>query len=227
MQVAFVVQRYGEEICGGAEQHCRLVAEHLTPYVDVDVLTTCALNHLPWDNYYPAGVAEINGVRVHRFPVDQIRDHRSFDRLSYRVFGGPHTYLDELAWIELLGPHSAELLAYISANRREYDLFVFMTYQYFPTVFGLPIVPERRRSRHSRTTIARCIWTSTTRCSTFPATLSTTRTRNGRWWSGASAMPTFQTRSSGPESMIPASAMARIFASGTGSTGKFSRTSGG
>lgn len=143
MQVAFVVQRYGEEICGGAEQHCRLVAEHLTPYVDVDVLTTCALNHLPWDNYYPAGVSDINGVRVHRFPVDQVRDHRTFDRLSSRVFGGPHTYLDELAWIELLGPHCPELLSFISQNRREYDLFVFMTYQYFPTAFGLPIVPEK------------------------------------------------------------------------------------
>ena len=143
MQVAFVVQRYGEEICGGAEQHCRLVAEHLTKYVDVHVITTCALNHLPWDNYYPSGESDLNGVRVHRFAIDQIRDHRAFDALSYRVFGSGHTYLDELRWVEMMGPHSPDLLAYISRNRYEYDLFIFMTYQYFPTVFGLPIVPER------------------------------------------------------------------------------------
>ncbi|HEX5417871.1 MAG TPA: glycosyltransferase family 1 protein, partial [Chloroflexota bacterium] len=75
MRVAFVVQRYGEEICGGAEQHCRLVAEHLLPYVDVEILTTCALNHLPWDNYDPAGATIINGVTVRRFPIDRAREH--------------------------------------------------------------------------------------------------------------------------------------------------------
>ena len=143
MRVAFVVQRYGEEICGGAEQHCRLVAEHLTPYVDVDVLTTTALNHLPWDNHYPVGVQIINGVRVHRFSIDQIRDHHAFDRLNYRVYGSAHTYLDELVWVEMLGPHCPDLLSYIARQRATYDLFVFMTYQYFPTVFGLPIVPDK------------------------------------------------------------------------------------
>jgi len=143
MRVAFVVQRYGEEICGGAEQHCRLVAEHLVPYVDVDVLTSCALNHLPWDNHYPAGESTINGVTVRRFPIDRAREHHAFDSLTARVFGSFHTYLDELAWIEMQGPHSPDLLAYIARNRYDYDLFVFMTYQYLPTVFGLPIVPER------------------------------------------------------------------------------------
>lgn len=143
MRVAFVVQRYGEEICGGAEQHCRLVAEHLAPFVDVDVLTTCALNHLPWDNYYSAGAVELNGVRVRRFPVDQIRDHHAFDRLSYRVYGGSHSLLDEIAWVEMLGPHSPALLETIARERADYDAFVFMTYQYFPTVFGVQIVPEK------------------------------------------------------------------------------------
>src|SRR5579859_1110317 len=143
MRVAFVVQRYGEEICGGAEQHCRLLAEHLSPYLDVEVLTTCALNHLPWDNYYPPGESDLRGVRVRRFPIDQVRDQRAFDRLSRRVFGGYHTYLDEVDWVEMMGPHSPDLLAHIAQNRVDYDLFVFMTYQYFPTLFGLAIVPER------------------------------------------------------------------------------------
>jgi glycosyltransferase involved in cell wall biosynthesis len=143
LRVAFVVQRYGEEICGGAEQHCRLVAEHLAPFVEVDVLTTCALNHLPWDNYYPPGDQVLNGVRVRRFPLDKIREHRVFDGLTAEVFGGPHTLLDEIAWVEMLGPHAPQLLETIARDRDEYDLFIFMTYQYFPTVFGIQIVPEK------------------------------------------------------------------------------------
>ena len=142
-RIAFVVQRYGLEVCGGAELHCRLVAEHLAKYLDVEALTTCALEHSPWDNHYPPGEAEINGVLVRRFRLDHFRKHRAFDALSRKVFGGPHSYLDELDYVRMVGPHSTALLDYLSRTCRDYDLFVFFTYQYFPTVFGLPLVPER------------------------------------------------------------------------------------
>lgn len=143
IRIAFVVQRYGLEVCGGAELHCRLLAEHLAKYFAVEVLTTCALEHSPWDNHYAPGEAEVGGVRVRRFPVDRVRGHRAFDALSRRVFGGQHSYLDELDYVRMVGPHSSGLLDYVARVRRDYDLFVFFTYQYFPTVFGLPLVPER------------------------------------------------------------------------------------
>jgi glycosyltransferase involved in cell wall biosynthesis len=82
-------------------------------------------------------------VTIHRFSIERLRDHRAFDRLTYLVFGGSHSYLDEIDWIENLGPYCPELLRYIARNRYEYDLFVFFTYQYFPTVFGVPIVPDK------------------------------------------------------------------------------------
>ena len=142
-RIAFVVQRYGLEVCGGAELHCRWVAEHLAKYCDVEVLTTCAVEHLPWDNHYPPGETDINGVLVRRFRLDFVRKHHPFDALSRRVFGEAHSYLDEVEWVKMLGPHSTDLLKHLARSRLDYDLVIFFTYQYFPTVFGLPLIPER------------------------------------------------------------------------------------
>ena len=73
-RVAFVVQRCGLEVNGGAELHCRLVAERLDGAYDVEVLTTCAVDYMTWANHYPAGQQRIGKLRVRRFPVVRPRD---------------------------------------------------------------------------------------------------------------------------------------------------------
>ena len=39
-KIAFIIVRYGENINGGAEVHCQMLAERLLPYYEVEVLTT-------------------------------------------------------------------------------------------------------------------------------------------------------------------------------------------
>ncbi|MGC8780466.1 MAG: glycosyltransferase family 1 protein, partial [Anaerolineae bacterium] len=68
MRLAFVVQRYGLEINGGSEVHCRQLAERLAAHMHVEVLTTCAEDHYTWRNVYPAGAERVNGITVRRFP---------------------------------------------------------------------------------------------------------------------------------------------------------------
>jgi glycosyltransferase involved in cell wall biosynthesis len=139
-RVAFVVQRYGEEIDGGSETLCRAVAERMSATADVEILTTTAVDYLSWKNELPAGESMQHGVRVRRFPVASRRWVRSFGRLSERLYRTAHTLEDEIAWMIRQGPRTPELLAYLKENQPRFDAFVFFTYLYYPTYFGLPLV---------------------------------------------------------------------------------------
>ncbi len=142
-RIAFVVQRYGLEVNGGAELHCRWIAEHLRPYYQVEVLTTCALDYMTWANHYRPGVEEINGVTVRRFPVKEPRNVPKFNKLSERVLRVPHGYLEELEWMRQQGPEAPGLLDYLHQEGQSYQAVIFFTYLYYSTFHGLPIVPER------------------------------------------------------------------------------------
>ena len=72
-KICFVIQRYGTEICGGSELHCRLFAERLSSIYDVEIVTTTALDDSTWKNFYKEGVEYISGIKVRRFNVDRER----------------------------------------------------------------------------------------------------------------------------------------------------------
>ncbi|MGH7821890.1 MAG: glycosyltransferase family 1 protein, partial [Candidatus Binatia bacterium] len=143
MRVAFVVQRYGRGIDGGSEALCRAVAELLAPELDLEVVTTTAADYLTWRDELPDGVSEENGVRVRRFRVASRRRVRSFGRLSERLYRSPHSIEAEIDWMVQQGPRVPELLDYLREARTAFDAFVFFTYLYYTTWFGLPLVAER------------------------------------------------------------------------------------
>lgn len=143
MKIAFVVQRYGAEILGGSEYHCRLIAERLAARHEVEVLTTCARDYITWQNEYPEGTDRIRGVTVRRFANARTRDIESFNRYSDWIFSHDHSRADELRWIEEQGPWSPALLDFLQKRHRDYDAVIFFTYLYAPTVHGLGIDPAR------------------------------------------------------------------------------------
>jgi glycosyltransferase involved in cell wall biosynthesis/ubiquinone/menaquinone biosynthesis C-methylase UbiE len=142
-KIAMVVQRYGLEVNGGAELLCRQVAEHLSKYYDVEVITTCAIDYMTWKDEYRPGTEVIDGVTVHRFKVDAPRDLKKFNELSDRILNNVHSPGDELEWMKLQGPYSTELLSFIKNNENSYDHFIFFTYLYCTTYFGLPLVKSK------------------------------------------------------------------------------------
>jgi glycosyltransferase involved in cell wall biosynthesis len=143
VKLAFVVQRYGTEILGGSEYHCRLVAERLTSKHEVEVLTTCARDYVTWKNEYPEGADRVRGVTVRRFAVSETRDINSFNQYSDWIFNNPHSRDDEMEWLRKQGPWSPALLDYITRHQQAYDALIFFTYLYAPTVLGLQMAPGR------------------------------------------------------------------------------------
>lgn len=143
-KVAFVVQRYGAEVNGGAETLARQMAEHLNKEYDVSVLTTKALDYITWEDYYKEDYEVINQVRVRRFPVDKPRNIKEFSRLCKKVLDNEkHTLAMEEEWFDKQGPYSPGLIQYIKDNKDNYDVFIFMTYLYYTTVKGLPAVKDK------------------------------------------------------------------------------------
>jgi glycosyltransferase involved in cell wall biosynthesis len=142
-KLAFVVQRYGPEIDGGAEYECRRVAEALAPSHDVEVLTTCARDYLTWRNVYRPGLETVSGVRVRRFPVDRPRRVRAFGRYADWLYAHPHTFFQEAEWVRRQGPLALGLIDWVRAHADDHDGFVFFTYLYLPTLLGLPLVARK------------------------------------------------------------------------------------
>lgn len=138
-KLCLVVQRYGEEINGGAEAYTRSYAEKLTAFYDVTAVATCAVDYQEWKNFYPEGECIINGVTVRRFKVDcpRVQGATPFYNNAH------HTREQAYSWVEQQGPKSQQLIEYIRENKDKFDLFLFFTYLYYPTVMGLREVAEK------------------------------------------------------------------------------------
>lgn len=163
MRVAFVVQRCGLEVNGGAESHCLMIAQKMSKYWDTEILTTCALDYISWKNHYPVGIANVLEVKVRRFPVTKQRNIQSFNLLSDNM--APRlkdaSIEEQEIWMQAQGPFSSEMIAYVKNRQHEYDAFIFFTYLYATTYFILPLVAEKAYLAplaHNEWTIYMSMW---------------------------------------------------------------------
>lgn len=143
MKLAFVVQRYGLEINGGAELHCRWVVEHLKKYHDVEVLTTRAYDYISWKNHYPEREEVINGIPVKRFSVTRPRNPERFGRLQNQILEDEHSLEQELKWLEEEGPLAPALITHIQNHQDDYDYFFFFSYRYYHSYWGINALPHK------------------------------------------------------------------------------------
>jgi len=135
-----VTPRYGPQVIGGAETAARMLAERLVRERGwpVEVLTSCALDHLTWENSEPRGTSVVNGVTVNRFPTSSRRLLDYFD-LDGRIRLAPRSVSLELSrrWIALNGPVCPDLVDAVAAT--DADAVVCTPYLFATTVDAIAV----------------------------------------------------------------------------------------
>ncbi len=138
MKIAFATPRYGPEVMGGAETAARQLAEHLVSETnwEVEVFTTCTLDHITWEDTLPPGTSELNGVTIHRFESQQGRQPE-FYGLDGRLRLAPRQAkrLESRRWVELNGPLNPDLVEALCKS--DADVAAFYPYLYYPSVEGI------------------------------------------------------------------------------------------
>lgn len=164
-KIALVTIRYGEDINGGAEYHCRMLAERLVADYDVEVLTTCVRNYNTGVNELPEGEEIYNGVLVRRFkvaPVDgdnqgryskKEKSARKWRRFLFRI--GLLKYIAdfhpvwtckseiEMKTFKSYRFYSPDMCDFVKENKGTYRTFIPINMAESTTFFTAFEVPEK------------------------------------------------------------------------------------
>lgn len=164
-KICFVVCQYGKEVNGGAEIHCKMLAERLANYYDIDILTSKIINYNTFEEYYNEPQELINNINVLRF------DCIKFDNSSYNIWWKRSKWSRKIrrtlfrfgllksianlipVWdlgiekerklLQNHGFYSPDMLSFLEKNHHNYRKIIFMSYPYPHSVFGASIAPSK------------------------------------------------------------------------------------
>lgn len=164
-KIALIIFRYGKGIYGGTEVHCRMLAERLRPYYEVEVLTTTIRKPCAAELDFPAGESIEDGIRVRRFKTEPVhpecrRELRSRSNAGKRLRHGLDTVrlLTPLAdlhpvwtlrseaerrYFESYEEYAPSMQQFICDHRGEYAAFLPVSYYFTTTIFTALCVPEK------------------------------------------------------------------------------------
>jgi len=163
-KIAFTIFRYGEGIFGGTEAHCRMLAERLRPYYQVEILTTTIRRPGAPELDFPAGETVENGILVRRFKTEAAAAHdgsvyrksKKARRIRYRLdqwrILSPLASLHpvwtmnaeaELRFFECHEEYAPSLEKFVREHKDEYAAILPVCYYFSSTVCTVLAAPEK------------------------------------------------------------------------------------
>ncbi len=143
-RLAFVTPRYGDAVVGGSESVLREAAQGLVERGwEVEILTTCAIDHHTWADEFTPGTFVEAGVRVRRFATVHDGDRLARDTIEGRIqLGLPVTPDEQRTWLN--GTFRVpDLFHHLVAHATSYRAVVLSPYLFWTTVSGAIVAPER------------------------------------------------------------------------------------
>ena len=141
-KVGIVTCRFAKEISGGAEIYTLRLAERLSPYWDITILTTCGTDYNSWKQVYTPGDYPEDGYQIKRFLQEPVNKEK-LENTWQPAFRDGHTWEDEQPWFQALGPYCPKLWNYLKSHINNYDFYIFIGYFWATTNQGLPLVAKK------------------------------------------------------------------------------------
>ncbi|HMO17284.1 MAG TPA: glycosyltransferase [Oligoflexia bacterium] len=148
LSLAAVLPRYGSSLGGGAETLVRELFlalnkdPFLLPYLSLEVLTTCAVDHRTWENALPAGPSEEDGILIRRFLVDD-RNLEVFIGAEQKLNKGFQlSSSEQISWLEN-SVNSSALYEFLITEEKKYDLIFFAPYLFGTSFWGSQLVRDK------------------------------------------------------------------------------------
>ncbi len=162
-KIAVVCPIFSDKVSGGSEKLIFQFVELLSSDFDITVLTTRSLDYISWKNSIPIQPKDLfqdgskqirfeerhsslgGSYKILQFTVEKQRNIDRFNRISKKILEKPSLQNKENVnyWLQEQGPYVPELIQFIEFRKSEYDIFFFVSYLYYPLVFGLPLVEEK------------------------------------------------------------------------------------
>jgi glycosyltransferase involved in cell wall biosynthesis len=143
MRLAFAPPRFGPGVLGGSEAVMREAALGLAERGhQVEILTTCALDHFTWANELPAGESMEKGLTVRRFPAVR---HPSRAALAAQLSiqaGQIPDFDHQVSWLGFQFTVPG-LFEHILRHGSTYDAIIFSPYLFWTASACVPFVAER------------------------------------------------------------------------------------
>lgn len=136
--------RYGHEVVGGAEAVLSEMAHGLAARGwDVDVLTTCAKDHVTWANHYPEGESKDGLLTVRRFATQTDTAGKARDQIGGQILGLQNVSISEQQlWVND-SLRVSGLWHYVLDHSQEYRAIILGPYMFWTTFAVSQIMPER------------------------------------------------------------------------------------